>query len=103
MSIEVKNCYMFDTVSESYFGPQCLSNQEAWNLVGEIQRTLDKDPRSCDDLEVINCLFDLRAGIEKPTHKNRICDCGSGQEYIYKVYRGEKVVKYCKKCFRSEF
>lgn len=103
MNIEIRDSRMFDTLTETAFGPQCVSDDEAFELVKHIKRTLNKDPRQATPAERMIALSEMRSGVAPiiPTHPSLLCGCGSGLMISYKIYIGETVDVYCAACMTS--
>lgn len=98
MGISVKHCRMYDTVSETAFGPLCHSDEEAEQLIGHIIRTRDSDPRMMAPVDRLLCLIELIQGEKVATHPDRLCQCGSGQQYSSKTWGIDYVKTCCEQC-----
>lgn len=98
MGISVENCRMYDTVSETPFGPLCHSDEEAEQLISHILRTRDTDPRVMEPVDRLLCFVELIQGEKVPTHPDRLCQCGSGLQYSSKTWSMHDVKTHCEKC-----
>jgi hypothetical protein len=93
---------LYCTVTDSSFGPECTSDDEAEQLAAHVWRTRGRDARAVDGAELVVALGELRSGWAEwlPTHIAVRCYyCGSGRPYLTKAERLNKPnITTCEHC-----
>lgn len=89
MALIASACRLYCTVTDSSFGPQCSSDDEAEQLALHVWRTRGQDARAVDAEVLVVALIELRSGMAEwlPTHIAVRCYCGSGRPYLTKAER----------------
>ena len=105
MGIEIHQGRFVDTVSESVFGPECKSDQEAEILAYEVERTTGANVRAHEPERLVELLADLREGnlLTRETHSSKACYCGSGKRWVSKLQQiGKLAATRCADCSGTE-
>ena len=83
MACTVENRRLYDTVTDTSFGPLCASEEEAEMLRYHTERTRGKDARAWPNQVLEEVLAEIRRGVIEsvPTHPNKLCGCGNGKPF----------------------
>lgn len=102
MACTVHNGRLHDTVTETSFGPQCETDDEASALLCHIRRTRAIDPRIAGYADINAALNEVRSGQPFPIHPDMVCACGSGLEWFMRSSQHRKVSTKCLACDGAE-
>jgi hypothetical protein len=104
MTLDTHNARLYDSVSETEFGPQCETDDEADALAWHVWRTRGVDARAVEYDELDSALTEIREGHAEsmPTHPDRLCYCGSGLPHGTVYYRGLSEYRTCARCGSPE-
>src|SRR5690348_12617042 len=99
MACTVHNGRLYDTVTETSFGPQFETDDEAQELLVHVWRTQAKDPRR-GDADLTAALVEIQTGVaaSMPTHPAMLCVCGSGKLRLSTTYHRGEISTQCKAC-----
>jgi hypothetical protein len=104
MSLDSQNARLYDSVSETEFGPQCETDAEADALAWHVWRTRGVDARVVDYAELDSALAEIREGRAEsmPTHPDRLCYCGSGLPFGPRYRVSQREYRACDRCGSPE-